>query len=435
MHTLDLILSRNAVPFTELPKGLPRPPHGHPVSPYIVRAEGNPAIVLLGQNAYLTPGNYPEIIKDFAVYDRSTIAALLDLGKLECMTILNEQMIVYIDESLLEMESIVLPTGKLGHFVSVTIEDFKAFLGDSLIATQFTNTRVSHEDAWNIGVYNERRIDQLIVQDSKIPPFPETARRIIDLFQRQDSFDMDELVTVIEQDAPISAQTISWANAAAGGSAGKPIVNVRNAVSRLGVNKTMQYAMQSSVSNSFRVTADLANMLEDACFNSLVSAYGAGQVHREEGGQSPQSAYLVGLMHNLGELLLMHVLPEQSQRFVQLHQMNPHLSRESLSSEVFMISFASATHLLMKAWGMPENMVESCMALATYSDEGADPLANNVRSWQVSMGDSGIVPISFVPHGWRNQDYFPVSEAFIEKRRREINEFRTQASMISRRAI
>lgn len=434
MHTLDLILTRNAVPFTELPKGLPRPPHGHPVSPYIVKAEGRPAIVLLGQNAYLTPGNYPEIIKDFAVYDRSTISALLELGQLECMTILNEDINVYIDQTLLAMDSIVVPTGKLGHFISIAMDDLKSFLGDKLFPTQYNNTRVSHEGAWNIGVYNEKRIDQLIVQDSKIPPFPETARRIIELFQRRDAFDMDELVSVIEQDAPISAQTISWANAASSGSAGKPIYSVRGAVNRLGVNKTMQYAMQSSVSNSFRVAPDLANMLEDACFNSLMSAYGAAQVHREQGGESPQSAYLVGLMHNLGELLLMHVLPEQSQRFVQLHQMNPHLSRESLSSEVFMISFASATHLLMKAWGMPDNMVESCMALATYNDQGTDPLANNVRNWQIAVGDSGIVPISFVPHGWRNLDYFPVGEEFVEKRRREISEFRAQASMISRRS-
>lgn len=435
MHTLDLILTRNAVPFALLPKGLPRPPHGHPVSPYIIRSNGNPAIVLLGQDSYLTPGNYPDSIKNFAVYDRGTINALLELGKLECMTILNEQMNVYIDNALLSQEFIVLPTGKLGQYLSMRIADLKAFLGDRLVPSQFTNTRVSHADAFNIGIYNERRIDQLIGQESQIPPFPETARRIIELFQRQDTFNMDDLVSVIEKDAPISAQTISWANAAASGSAGKQIYSVRGAVNRLGVNKTMLYAMQSSVSNSFRVIPDLAHMLEDACFNSLMSAYGAAQVHREQGGDSPQSAYLVGLMHNLGELLLMHFLPEQSQRFVQLHQMNPHLSRESLSSEVFMISFASATHLLMKAWGMPDNMVNSCMALATFNDNGTDALANNVRDWQISVGDIGIVPISFVPHGWRNIDYFPVEEAFVEKRRKEIGEFRSQASMISRRSI
>lgn len=435
MHTLDSLLTQQGVPFVELPKGLPRPPYGHPVSPYLIRANKEPAIVLLAQDSYLTPGNYPSIISDFATFDQNTTEALLGRLNLECVTVMSDFLPIYVDQHLLDLDSITIPTGKIGYYLSIAMSDFVQFLGDRLIPTTFSKTRVTHAEAWDTNLYNKKRIEQLVGQDSKIPPFPETARKIIELFQRHDQFNMDELVTVIERDAPIAAQTISCANAVGHGSGNKPIYSVRGAVNRLGINKTMHIAMQSAVQNSFRVSPALSGMLRDACFNSLMSAFGASLVHREQGGESPQSAYLVGLMHNLGELLLMHVLPEQSQRFISLHQMNPHLSRESLSSEVFMISFASATHLLMKAWDMPENMVNSCMALATYNDNGTDLMANNVREWQVSVGDSGIVPISFVPHGWRSMPLFPVAEETIEKRRRELDDFRSQAAEISRKAI
>jgi hypothetical protein len=165
-----------------------------------------------------------------------------------------------------------------------------------------------------------------------------------------------------------------------------------------------------------------------------MSAFGASQIHRLEGGASPQSAYLVGLMHNLGEMLLMHFLSEHAVRFMKLHELNPHISRESLSREVFRMSFASATHLLMQSWGMPKNMVDSCTALSTYNDGGADDLANNVRSWQISIGDKGLVPLSFVPYGWREIESFPVPESVIDVHLRHIADFRTQAKMISRRS-
>ena len=246
---------------------------------------------------------------------------------------------------------------------------------------------------------------------------------------------MQDLVEILELDAPISAQVISWANAAAmGNRSGAPIYSVQGAINRLGTNTTLQYAMQSAMSNSFRVRKDLAPMVESACFNSLMSAFGASQMHRLEGGSSPQSAYLVGLMHNLGEMLLMHFLSDHAVRFMKIHELNPHLSRESLSREVFRISFASATHLLMKSWGMPENMVASCTALSTYNDSGADDLANNVRSWQIAVGDKGLVPMSFVPHGWREVGNFPAAESVVEANLRQLADFRTQANMISRRS-
>lgn len=435
INTLDLYLVDKGVSFEMMPKGLPRPPYDHPVSPYAIKLNGQPAQILLAETSFLPPEDLPPGFETFETYPEAVIGALLERARLECMTLLNNNIKMYVDKKLLERQHMVLPTGKRGQYLCVDTQSFISHYQGLVVPTEFKNVQAPHEDAFDVGVYNQKRIEQLCLEDNKIPPFPETARRIIDLFQQGGDFPMQDLVEILELDAPISAQVISWANAAAmGNRSGAPIYSVQGAINRLGTNTTLQYAMQSAMSNSFRVRKDLAPMVESACFNSLMSAFGASQMHRLEGGSSPQSAYLVGLMHNLGEMLLMHFLSDHAVRFMKIHELNPHLSRESLSREVFRISFASATHLLMKSWGMPENMVASCTALSTYNDSGADDLANNVRSWQIAVGDKGLVPMSFVPHGWREVGNFPAAESVVEANLRQLADFRTQANMISRRS-
>jgi HD-like signal output (HDOD) protein len=435
INTLDLYLVDKGVAFELMPKGLPRPPYDFPVSPYAIKLNNQPAQILLAESSFLTPEDLPQGFETFETYPETVISALLERAQLETMTLLNNNMKMYVDRKLLERPHMVLPTGKHGQYLCLDTQAFIDHYQDLVVPTEFKNVQASHEDAFDVGVYNQKRIEQLSLEDSKIPPFPETARRIIELFQQGGEFPMQDLVEILEQDAPISAQVISWANSAANSNrAAAPIYSVQGAISRLGMNTALQYAMQSAMSNSFRVRKDLAPMVETACFNSLMSAFGASHIHRLEGGSSPQSAYLVGLMHNLGEMLLMHHLSDHAVRFMRLHELNPHLSRESLSREVFRISFASATHLVMQSWGMPQNMVDSCTALSTYNDGGADDLANNVRSWQISVGDKGIVPLSFVPYGWREIDSFPVAEKVVDSSARQIADFRTQANMISRRS-
>jgi HD-like signal output (HDOD) protein len=435
IYTLDQVLGQSGISFEMLPKGLPRPPHDHPVSPYVVKLNGGLAQILLSQYSYLIPDDLPEGFDGFELYGKDVIKALCDRGGLECMTLLDNNIKLFVDVKLLEREHMVLPTGKSGQYLTMLTQDFVNYFDTCVVPTAFTSIQAPLEETFDVGRYNQKRIEQLNLEDQKIPPFPETARRIIELFQKESEFPVHELVDILEQDAPISAQVISWANAAANGTQQSPIYSVQGAINRLGTNKALQYAMQSSVSNSFRVRKELAPMVEDACFTSLLSAYGAGLTHRLEGGMSPQSAYLVGLMHNLGEMLLMHFMSDHAVRFMKLAELNPHISRESMSREIFRISFASATHLVMKEWGMPDNMVESCTALSTYQDAGANQLANDVRIWQVSVGDRGLTPISFVPHGWREIDRFPVPESVIDKHIQQIKDFRTQANSISRRSV
>lgn len=435
INTLDLYLVDKGIAFEMMPKGLPRPPYDHPVSPYAIKLNGQPAQILLAETSFLPPEDLPLGFETFETYPETVIDALLERARLECMTLLNNNIKMYVDKKLLDRQHMVLPTGKRGQYLCIDTQSFIDHYQGLVVPTEFKNVQAPHEDAFDVGIYNQKRIEQLCLEDNKIPPFPETARRIIDLFQQGGDFPMQDLVEILELDAPISAQVISWANAAAmGNRSGGSIYSVQGAINRLGTNTTLQYAMQSAMSNSFRVRKDLAPMVESACFNSLMSAFGASQMHRLEGGSSPQSAYLVGLMHNLGEMLLMHFLSDHAVRFMKIHELNPHLSRESLSREVFRISFASATHLLMKSWGMPENMVASCTALSTYNDGGSDDLANNVRSWQIAVGDKGLVPMSFVPHGWRETGNFLKAESVVEANLQQLADFRTQAKMISRRS-
>jgi len=124
----------------------------------------------------------------------------------------------------------------------------------------------------------------------------------------------DAVIKVLEQDPSLAARMIATANTAAYGGRGR-ITDLNSAVTRLG-NRTIDNLVQTAALQgmfTFRSPA-FKQVFRDMWKAQFMSACLCRDVARECAVGDPDEMYLLGLMHNIGELFLLRVFGELFQR-------------------------------------------------------------------------------------------------------------------------
>lgn len=121
--------------------------------------------------------------------------------------------------------------------------------------------------------------------------------------------EVTEIEDIIHRDPVIAARVIMAANTAAFASY-TPTTSVRGALLRLGLNRVRRLALLISLYNVIPVRRKLQ---ETFWRHSLAVAYAAETILRRSSGgrrdEEPDLAFLAGLMHDLGILVLTHHYP------------------------------------------------------------------------------------------------------------------------------
>lgn len=124
----------------------------------------------------------------------------------------------------------------------------------------------------------------------------------------------EAVIKVLEKDPSLAARMIATANTAAYGGRGR-ITDLNSAVTRLG-NRTIDNLVQTAALQgmfTFRSPA-FKQVFRDMWKAQFMSACLCRDVARECGVGDPDEMYLLGLMHNIGELFLLRVFGELFQR-------------------------------------------------------------------------------------------------------------------------
>lgn len=429
---LDAQLDQLGVSYVALEEGLPRKPFAKPTLPVYAKINGVVSICMLASNSILTTRNLPTNFNEIETFGSQRLRTLSRQLGMEKITLLCMQATIYFDRRLLESSFLTLPRGDSSHYLQVNTQELLDKLGDLVVFTDFPQLNITPDDCLDADEFSRERVRQQMTSTGSIPAFPTTAQAILQLHMRGD-FDIDQLVNVFEKDAPIAASILSWANSASVLGGRQEITSTRDALNRLGTQMTMGFAVANSMAKSFRTSRDLAPIVHFASYNSLHSAYGAKLVSIENKSNNQNDAYLSGLLYNLGELLMLQSFPERSRDYLFTQELNPHLSREVLAREVFKVSFAQSTDLLMEAWKMPSNISEAIRALASPKDSGHNEIAADIRIWQVMMLDAGLMPYAHAPYGWEQLNSFSMGKEMIEKSRSNISDFMAFATAVGQR--
>lgn len=210
----------------------------------------------------------------------------------------------------------------------------------------------------------KQRIESLY----SLPPLPDMARRILHLRNNPD-VTVEELSAVVALDPSLSAQVIRYASSPLFGYRGS-IESIHDAVARvLGLEVVMNMLLGLVIGRSLRHPPDGPLGLDAFWRHAIYAAAICQALARHlpaDKRVKPGVAYLAGLLHNFGILLLGHLFPAEFFLLNKLATANPQTPLSRLEAQVFELggsdSIFNMGHAeigawLMQAWNMPEELI------------------------------------------------------------------------------
>ncbi len=202
------------------------------------------------------------------------------------------------------------------------------------------------------------RIQQRLEDTLELPPLPETAQRIIHLRVNPNAV-MGDLVDIVESDPSLAAQVVSWASSSFYAAAGQ-VRSVHDAVSRiLGFDLVMNLAMGLSLGRALKQPQDHPEGYVDYWQQAIWQAQSAGILaSMMPRGERPVFglAYLGGLLHNFGHLVLAQVFPPHFKLVCRSLEVNPHIDSSMIEHYLLGMTREQIAAQLMENWGMPDEV-------------------------------------------------------------------------------
>lgn len=265
---------------------------------------------------------------------------------------------VIVDRAVDELDEVFFTPG-VGHlFVRAQQDDFARLTAGALRGHRISSpaTRAA-PPAENKRDGMKEKVEQV----HTLPPMPGVASQILRL-RNNPYANASELAAVIEQDPSLTAQLLRYAASPFYAYQGK-LTSVEQAIVRvLGMDFVMDFSLGLALGKSFRNPKDgplgLDNFWRDALHVAALTQTlcNAMEFSRRP---SPGVAYMAGLLHNFGFLLLGHLFPEQFNRLNKAVAAQPERSVLELERELVGVTHTEMGLWLMDAWNLPKEIVET----------------------------------------------------------------------------
>ena len=266
---------------------------------------------------------------------------------------------VFIDEALEYQDELFVIHNNKEHAYAIDIKQLQKSSSDELIGISFSEEIKIKMESKKLLSFKER-----VKALHSLPPMPETATQILNLRTIPD-VKVEQIVEVIEKDPVLVAQIVSYANSAFFGQAGS-VKSLKDAIFRvLGVDAVMNMALALSVGSTFKIPQP-GPVGAKAIWKS--SIYTASLMQRLSmlmpwgKRPNPGTAYLVGLLHDIGLLVLGHLFNDEYIEFNDYLEKNKDKNILVAENEVLGISHLEVGKMVMRMWNMPEELI----ATATY---------------------------------------------------------------------
>lgn len=206
---------------------------------------------------------------------------------------------------------------------------------------------------------NRKVIDlEELVKDSVASP-PEVYLKVKEAIALPD-FQFKDLSKIINNDPALVARILQIANSALYGLEDK-VENIDHALNVLGVEPLNELILATSVVNNFKdfPKAYYEKLVDMKSFwrHSIACGVTGKYLAQKLGVMNTERFYLLGMLHDMGSLVLYSKLPEMSKKLLLRCKEN----KENLSDvevEMLGMSHARIGAHLMREWGLPQNIYE-----------------------------------------------------------------------------
>lgn len=146
-----------------------------------------------------------------------------------------------------------------------------------------------------------------------LPVLPELATKVDALFQQPD-VDLGELVKLVQTDPGITSKLISISNSPQYRGMSE-IKGLDKAIARIGLKMTQNYVLVLAKRGLFKVnTPRYEAILNQVWQHSLATAACAQALAQKLALNDPDSYYTMGLLHDIGKLLLLQTFADMAQK-------------------------------------------------------------------------------------------------------------------------
>lgn len=276
---------------------------------------------------------------------------------------------IIIDQSLLDSSELKLDTGSERSLVNMNVEQFKQLIDGAQTGSitvdeaQLQSAALDDVDdiadiSSAIANFTQIRMKQRLEETLEFPPLPETAQRIIKL-RVDPNADIKDLTDIVETDPALAAQVVSWAASPYYAAPGK-IKSVHDAIVRvLGFDLVLNLSLGLSLGKTLNLPKDSAKGFTPYWEQAV---YAATAVEALVGAIPPKErpimgmAYLSGLLHNFGYLILAEVFPPHFSNICRYQEANPFSNHCHIERHLLGVTREQLGAWLMRTWSMPDEV-------------------------------------------------------------------------------
>ena len=203
-------------------------------------------------------------------------------------------------------------------------------------------------------------VQALVAGVGKLPPMPDLYQRFAQML-RSNRAGSTEIATLLEEDMALSAKLLQLVNSAFFGNA-RRVSSVQRAVSLLGLNQLRHLVLSASVFSAFAVSDPVLKQWAERLWQRSVQVADLARRIAEAMGlkdDRPDQAYLAGLMHDMGYLVLMQRRPEAFLEFTAQPEFQSDLESEERRS--FGAAHTEIGAYLLQMWNIPPRICEAVL--------------------------------------------------------------------------
>ncbi len=191
-------------------------------------------------------------------------------------------------------------------------------------------------------------------QIDSIPPLHAVAQRVLAVTESRDS-SADDVARVLREDPMIAAKILRVANSPFYGARGQ-ITQLSRAVTRLGTAAVRNLVLGICARNTFSANPMRMGEHEALWHHSLAVASACELIAAHLRCQSPEEAFVGGLLHDTGQLAMLALQPTLFRTAQRASSDGGSLLE--LEREHFGIDHAEAGFRIMSRWGLPKSICQ-----------------------------------------------------------------------------
>jgi len=286
----------------------------------------------------------------FSNLNSKSVPPLSALFEMEC----------FADAELIKNEFIYIPDGSGLGLLKMSSDDFLGLqhvLQVSSIATSIFDGQSSK----GIGLSDRtKQMREKISKLDTLPAMPEVASKLLKMSRDPETMPED-IARVIETDPAIVAQVMHYARSPWYGYKGE-INSVEDAIfSILGMDMVTNMALGMAAGKVFTISTEGKLSAKSLWQHSVYCAAlteGLARAMPVRFNMKPGAAYLAGLLHNIGYMIMAHCFPDEFLSLSIELEINSTTSMVEIEQQVYGVTHAEVAAELMRRWNLPDKVIQ-----------------------------------------------------------------------------